>query len=178
MIRIEVIEAPGMIPAMVGRLRQLADAAYDGEFTDEDLRHALGGTHVVVRERGLWLAHAAVVPRSILIGERRVRAGFVEAVAVRPGHQGLGLGTAVIEAINTVIAERYDIGALSTGDHEFYERLGWEEWHGPSWVIGADGVRRRTEDEDDGLMVLRCAATRDIDTTLSIACHDRPGDAW
>lgn len=179
MVRIEWLPPGRMTAAMSESLRRLATAAYGDAFTDEDLAHALGGDHVVVRDDdGRWLAHGALVPRKLLVGDRDLDAGYVEAVATLPGNQGEGLGTAIMEALGELIAERYDIGALSTGEHEFYERLGWEPWQGPSYVIGADGVWRRSADEDDGIMVLRTGASRDIDPTAAIACHDRPGDAW
>ncbi|HEX2807062.1 MAG TPA: hypothetical protein VHN80_12930 [Kineosporiaceae bacterium] len=75
------------------------------------------------------------------------------------------------------ITERYEMGALSTGRHSFYRRLGWERWRGPSWVI-LDGERVRTVEDDDGLMVLRFGPSADLDLTSPITCHDRPGDAW
>lgn len=163
----------------LAELWRLVLAAYGDAFTDDDLGHALGGLHVVVRDEAWrWLAHAAVVPRTLHIGGRELRAGYVEAVAVLPELQAAGLGSRVMAEAGRLIAEQYDIGALSTGEHEFYARLGWEPWQGQSWVIGADGVLRRSADEDDGIMILRCAASRDVDTRLAIVCHDRLGDAW
>lgn len=168
-----------LAPRLLAELRRLTHAAYGDAFTDDDLAHALGGEHVVVRDiDGRWRAHAAVVPRVLHIGALELTAGYVEAVAVLPEAQASGLGSRVMAEAGRIVGERYDIGALSTGDPEFYERLGWECWRGPSWVIDSGGVRRRTEDEDGGIMILRCAASRDVDTSLAIACHDRPGDAW
>ena len=36
----------------------------------------------------------------------------------------------------------------------------------------------RTEDEDDGLMVLRCGPSADIDLAARIVCERRSGDDW
>lgn len=180
MLRIEVLSSP-LPPLAIAALRRLARAAFGDDFTENDLAHALGGAHVVAtyaHNQSIMLAHAAVVPRTLHVGERPVRVGYVEAVASQPDRQGEGLGSRVMQAAAELICKRYDIGALSTGEHEFYERLGWEAWRGSSYIIGRDGRRRRSADEDDGIMVLRCAASRDIDLAADIACHDRPGDAW
>ena len=90
---------------------------------------------------------------------------------------GRGLGTTVMEPIGALIAEHFELGALSTSAHGFYERLGWERWQGPTFVRHPDG-QIRTPDEDDGIMVLRTDATISIDLTVSIACEARPGDDW
>jgi tRNA(Ile)-lysidine synthase len=171
-----LLHSDALDPPARDALRKLWDAAFDGGFTDEDAEHAYGGTHAIVREpAGEVLAHASVVPREIVVGDRVLRAGYVEAVATRPGHQRRGLASRAMVAIGEVVQEHYELGALSTSAHGFYERLGWERWRGPSYVI-TDGVRRRTPDEDDGVMVLR--VTGELDRIQPIACHDRPGDAW
>ena len=59
------------------------------------------------------------------VGVTPFRAGYVEAVAVAPGHQRSGLGTAVMAALAAVIHERFELGVLSSGEWGFYERLGW-----------------------------------------------------
>ena len=75
-------------------IRALLDAAFHGDFSDDDWAHALGGTHAILEFDGTLAAHAAVVPRVLDVGTQPVRAGYVEAVAVlpssrhRPGHRG------------------------------------------------------------------------------------------
>ena len=75
-----------------------------------------------------------MVPRVLDVGSHPVPAGYVEAVAALPTLHGTGLGTAVMRALGEVIAGDFDLGALSTGEWRFYERLGWERWRGPTWV--------------------------------------------
>ncbi len=36
----------------------------------------------------------------------------------------------------------------------------------------------RTEDEDDGIMVLRFGPSQEADLTAPISCDSRPGDDW
>ncbi|HEU4614210.1 MAG TPA: hypothetical protein VFS15_19080, partial [Kofleriaceae bacterium] len=95
-----------------------------------------------------------------------------------PTRQRTGLGTRVMTAIADVIRERFELGALSTGEHSFYGRLGWERWRGPSYVRAANGTTTRSAGEDSSIMILRCTPSRDIDLTAPIACDERPGSSW
>jgi aminoglycoside 2'-N-acetyltransferase I len=159
-------------------LRALLDDAFAGDFSDDDWDHAFGGWHALVREADRIAAHASVVPRRLHVSGRALRAGYVEAVAVSPPRQRSGLGTAVMARIGERIQAEFELGALSSGEWRFYERLGWARWTGPSSVLLPDGRMRRTPEDDDGIMVLRCAATRDIDLAASIVCEARRGDSW
>ncbi|MFN7978216.1 MAG: hypothetical protein U0P30_08780 [Vicinamibacterales bacterium] len=77
-----------------------------------------------------------------------------------------------------VIRREFEAGVLSTGEWPFYESLGWTRWQGPSFVREADGRLTRTEDDDDGLMVLDGWAGEPLDRTAPIVCDARAGDAW
>lgn len=157
-------------------LRARLESAFEGDFSDADWAHALGGTHAVVRRGGAIVAHASIVPRAIWVDDRRFRAGYVEAVAVIPELQGRGIGTVAMRALD-VDLEEYDIGVLSTGSQHFYERLGWESWAGPTWVrTGAE--TRRSADEDGNIMIKRTARSGAISLSSSIACEARFGDDW
>jgi aminoglycoside 2'-N-acetyltransferase I len=169
-----------LTPVEVGELRALFAAAWpdpDEGFDDEDWRHATGGTHVVLELEGRIVSHASVVTRWIHVDGVPIRTGYVEAVATLPAFEGRGHGSRVMTAIGAIIAEQFDLGVLGTGRHAFYERLGWERWQGPSFVLGPDGPVR-SPDEDDGVMVRRTPSSPPIDPTAPIACEWRPGDAW
>jgi aminoglycoside 2'-N-acetyltransferase I len=75
------------------------------------------------------------------------------------------------------IRERYELGALATGSHAFYERLGWERWRGPSFVRTMTG-QQRTPNEDGYILILRTPTTPPLDLTAPISCEWRPGDIW
>jgi aminoglycoside 2'-N-acetyltransferase I len=66
---------------------------------------------------------------------------------------------------------------LSTGEHGFYERLGWERWYGESWVKTPTGLQR-TFDDDDSLMILRTRDSPPLDTRGTIVADWRSGDVW
>lgn len=159
-------------------IRALLDAAFDGDFTDDDWAHALGGMHALIAEGDRILAHASVVPRALQVGPLRLDVAYVEAVAVRPDRQRTGLGSTVMRAIGDVVTRDFALGALSTGEWPFYERLGWERWRGETWVRHGDGRRERTPDDDDSLMILRTPTSPAIDRTWPMTCDARAGDHW
>ncbi len=164
-------------PGVLESVRSLMNRAFDGDFSDDDWEHSVGGWHVIALEAKAIVAHASLVERSIEVGGRAFDTGYVEAVAVEPTRQGLGFGTAVMEVVGELIATHHELGALSTGEHHFYERLGWERWHGPTYVRNVD-QRTRTVDEDDGIMVLRVGPSIGIDLEAPISCEPRRGDDW
>lgn len=147
-------------------------------FTEDDWRHSVGGMHFVLDVDGEIRSHASVVERELHVAGRPILTGYVEAVATAPEHQGSGLGTQVMREVNRYIAERFELGALGTGSHRFYERLGWQPWRGPSSVRLPDGTEQRTRDEDGYIMVLRTPISPPLDLDLPISCEWRPGDAW
>jgi aminoglycoside 2'-N-acetyltransferase I len=149
----------------------------DEQFTEEDWEHALGGVHFVLEVDGEVVAHAAVVERELEVGGVPLRAGYVEAVATAPGRQRQGLGGRLMEAVTAFVRERYELGALGTGLHDFYARSGWRPWLGPSFVRAPDGVRR-TPDDDGYILVLTTPTTPDLDPRASISCDWRAGDVW
>ena len=83
----------------------------------------------------------------------------------------------VMDEVGRLIRERFELGALGTGRHAFYARLGWETWHGPSFVRAGDGLEP-TPDDDGSIMVLRTPSTPRLDLDAEIACDWRPGDVW
>jgi aminoglycoside 2'-N-acetyltransferase I len=165
----------------VRAIRALLDAAFGDDreeaFGEDDWQHALGGTHVIATREGRIVGHAAVVEREIHVGGRPLRTGYVEAVAVLPTEQGAGVGTAVMEAVDALISSGFELGALGTGSHHFYERLRWRTWRGPSSVRTATG-ERRSRDEDGFILVLATPSSPTLDVDAPISCDDRPGDAW
>lgn len=164
--------------AQIVSAQALMEAAFDGDFSADDWAHACGGWHAILEEGGDVIAHASVVPRTLTVGGRAVRVGYVEAVAVAPAHQRIGLGSAVMRALHAVIRDEFEAGVLSTGEWPFYESLGWTRWQGESFVREASGAVTRTADDDDSLMVLEGWAGDPLDRTAPIVCDARAGDAW
>ena len=157
-------------------LTELCVAAFD-EPWDDYWQNIGPGVHVLAEdaERGI-VAHAAIMDRLLYPGELTLRTGYVEAVAVWPDLQRNGLGTRVMEVIDGMLDEGYELGALGTGSHAFYERLGWVAWLGPTWIRERDGRRMRSADEDGNILVRMTPKTPGLDLSLPIAVDWRPGD--
>jgi len=146
--------------------------------TEEDWTHAVGGVHVLLELDGEIVGHASVVEREIHVGPRPLRTGYVEAVAIDPAHQRIGLGSQLMQVIGSVIAERFELGALATGSPEFYERIGWLRWDGPLFVRVPTGLQR-TEAEDGEILILPTSTTPpNLDRSTSLSCDWRLGDVW
>lgn len=162
---------------LLAEIRALLVDAFEGEFSAEDWGHALGGWHVVATDLGVAVSHAAVVPRVLEVGDRPLRTGYVEAVATAPARQRAGLGSLVMTQASALVRRHFEMGALSTGHHRFYERLGWQRWQGPTFVRHGSSMVR-TAEEDDGVMVLRFGPSEDVDLTAPLSCERRRGDDW
>jgi len=165
----------------IAEIHALLDAAFGDDpeerFTEEDWQHALGGIHFLAEEGGRIVGHASVVERDIRVAGRPARTGYVEAVATAVDRQRAGVGTALMRAVADLL-DGYELGALGTAEHAFYERLGWVTWRGPSSVRTADD-ERPTPDEDGYIMVLRTPRTDpDLGLDAPISCEWRPGDVW
>ncbi len=151
--------------------------AFAGDFDAEDWEHTLGGTHVVALDGDVAVAHAAVVARVLEVDGRPFRTGYVEAVATLPARHGEGIGSLVMHDVAEIVTGDFELGGLGTGRHSFYERVGWERWQGPTYARhGSELVR--TEEEDDGVMVLRFGPSASVELTAAISCEERPGDDW
>ena len=157
--------------------RTLLLDVFDGDVTDEDWEHALGGIHALAWEGDVLAGHASVVQRRLLHGGRALRAGYVEGVGVRAGHRRAGLGRALMGELARVVRGAYDLGALGATDEAaaFYDALGWRRWRGPTSALTPQGVVR-TAGEDGGVHVLPGAVPLDLDGAL--VCDWRDGDLW
>jgi aminoglycoside 2'-N-acetyltransferase I len=160
-------------------VRRLLFDEFGERFDRYDWEHTLGGTHVLAVEDDGPVAHAAVVPRTLQAGGRRLATGYVEGVATRADRRRRGLATLVLREAGRLIEAGYQLGALGdgTGIPGFYQRLGWELWQGPTWADTPDG-RVRTAEEDGSVLVLRTPATGELDPAAALVCDWREGDLW
>jgi aminoglycoside 2'-N-acetyltransferase I len=147
------------------------------DMTEHDWAHCLGGVHALVWDGDELVGHAAVVQRVLLHGGRALRTGYVEGVAVRADRRCRGHAGAMMEALERVVRDAYELGALGTTDEAvaFYAGRGWRQWQGPTSALTPAGIRR-TEDEDGWIYVLPGALPLDLSAELT--CDWREGDAW
>jgi aminoglycoside 2'-N-acetyltransferase I len=176
---LRVVPSADLGAAEWSTLTDLCVAAFD-EPWDSYWEEIGPGVHVLAEEQGRGImAHAAIVDRLLYPGDATLHAGYVEAVAVWPDLQAKGLGTEVMQVIDRLIDDRYELGALGTGRHAFYARLGWKVWQGPTWIRNRDGSLERSPDEDGGILVRLTPRTPpDLDLTSPIAVDWRPGEVW
>jgi len=161
----------------LGAARALLDDVFEGEMTDHDWEHSLGGVHALMFEGTELVGHASVVQRRLMHGGRALRAGYVEGVGVRADRRRRGHAAAMMQALERVIRNAYDLGGLGATDEAaaLYARRGWRLWEGATWSLTPGGVQR-TEDEDGGIYVFA------LDTPLQLSgdltCDWRDGDVW
>ncbi|GGY44306.1 GNAT family N-acetyltransferase [Streptomyces djakartensis] len=157
--------------------RGLLDAAFDGDFSDEDWDHGLGGVHALVYDASGLAAHGAVVMRRVRHRGRWLRAGYVENVAVRADARRTGLGGRVMAELERVVDRAYDLGALSAGDEgaRLYTSRGWRLWRGEVHALSPlDGVVRLPEEEDS--TYVRPALAGPLDPAGELVFDWRDGD--
>jgi aminoglycoside 2'-N-acetyltransferase I len=175
-VSLRVVTSDQLDDAARAALRVLWADAFGDRFDDHDAQHAFGGVHVLATDGDEVVGHASAVPRRIRIGSQWWDAAYVEAVATAPARQRDGVGTAVMLRLHDEIDARWQIAFLSTGRaRDFYLRLGWEVWEGPSSVL-TDRGEVATDEEHGGLLVRRAPDGPDL--RLPLTCEDRPGDAW
>lgn len=174
--RIRRARTDELAPEALTQIKDLLGVAFEGRWDEHDWQHTLGGDHLVWVEGDRLLGQAAVVPRVLRTGERSWRTGYVEAVAVAPEARGKGVGRELMLAANEVIAERYELGALSAGERaaRLYLRLGWRHWTGATYVDSPQGTVA-TPEEDGSVYVLPLV---EMDLSLPIVCDWREGDVW
>ena len=132
-----------------------------------------GGLHFMAYEGDELVSHAVVTARWLIApSDRRLRTGYVDAVATLPTFQGQGYGSAVMRQLAADI-QGYDIGCLQTDRPGFYARLGWEVWRGTLGGIRAAEVIPTPE--ESGVMVLRTTRTPrlDLDGPLTVEWDGR-----
>jgi aminoglycoside 2'-N-acetyltransferase I len=172
-----------LTPAERTAVRTLLDEAFaghaDGEFTDADWDHTLGGMHALAYDAGELIGHASVVQRRLLHRDRALRTGYVEAVAVRADRRRQGHGAAVMAVVERYIHGAYQLGALGSAEEalDFYLARGWRPWQGPTRALTPDLGVVATPDVDGWILVLPVPPT-ELDPTAPLTCDWRDGDVW
>ena len=177
MIEVRTAHTADLDAATLEAARALLDAVFEGELTDHDWEHSLGGVHALVWEGAELIGHASVIQRRLLHRGRALRTGYVEGVGVRADRRGRGHGAAMMEALERVVRGAYELGALGAADQaaDFYAARGWALWQGPSSTLTPTGIVP-TEEEDGCIYVLPVAVPLDLSGELT--CDWRDGDVW
>jgi aminoglycoside 2'-N-acetyltransferase I len=157
--------------------RGLLAEVFQGEMSDDDWEHALGGVHALVWEGGELVGHASVIQRRLLHAGRAVRTGYVEGVGVRADRRRRGHGAVMMEALERIIRGAYELGALGATEEavDFHVGRGWKRWRGATSALTPAGISR-TEDDDGSVYVLPLSVPLNLDGELT--CDWRDGDVW
>lgn len=112
-MNVVVVPSEQIDTATSAELRRLWDRAFGERFSDDDADHAYGGVHVLARDGGVLIGHAAAVTRSIKFGDGPWRTiGYVEAVAVDPARQGEGVGRRLMNTLGGLMILRIERAAV------------------------------------------------------------------
>ncbi|MDO0911544.1 GNAT family N-acetyltransferase [Streptomyces sp. DT2A-34] len=171
------VHTADLTTAELRAIRALLDDAFDGDFSDEDFEHGLGGMHALVHDdAGRLVAHGSVIMRRVRHRDRWLRVGYVEAVGVRPDARRTGLGGRVMAELERVIDRAYDAGMLSASDEgaALYAARGWEVWGGRVCALGPQGVVRLPDEE--GSTFVRPALAGPLDPAFELVFDWRDGD--
>ena len=180
-VRLRTAQTDELEPERFDEVTALCEAAFGEPFAP--VWERVGpGLHVVAEVDGRVVGHAMIVDRPVYVGGadgvEALDAGYVENVATLPDARGRGHGAAVMREVGRILGEEYAIGALATGSNDFYAKLGWETWRGPTWIRMADGERVRSAEHDGQVMVLRTGRTPDLRLEEPIAIDWRPEEPW
>jgi aminoglycoside 2'-N-acetyltransferase I len=177
MITVRTAHTADVDAAVLEAAHALLQDVFPDCFAPEDWEHSLGGVHALAWQGDALVGHGSVVQRRLMHGGRALRAGYVEGVGVRADRRRLGIGGAVMGALERVVRGGYDLGALGATDAAvpLYTGRGWVAWRGRLSALTPDGVVR-TADEEGTVYVLPGAAPLDLDGELM--CDWRDGDVW
>jgi aminoglycoside 2'-N-acetyltransferase I len=178
-VELRVAHTAELDAATLGAARALLYEVFPDDLEESDWEHALGGVHALAFVGDALVGHVAVIQRRLIHSGHALRAGYVEAVAVRESHRRSGIGTLLMSSIEEIIINAYDVGALGASDMAvpFYEARGWRRWRGPSWALTPSGVVR-TADEDGAIYVLPLESGPPLNLDDPLMADWREGDVW
>ena len=161
------------------RIAELCNAANDTDaFRDLFVVYVRsGGRHVLGFDHdGVLASHAVVTTRWVQPrGHPPQRTAFVDAVATDPARQHVGLATEVMRRLGREIDD-FALGCLQTDRRGFYERVGWELWHGP--LAGRRDGELVPTPHQQGVMVLRLPSTPPLDPGGPLSIEWQPDRFW
>ncbi|MEV2230960.1 GNAT family N-acetyltransferase [Streptomyces phaeochromogenes] len=174
--RLHTAHTADLAPVELRAVRTFLDDAFEGDFSDEDWDHGLGGVHALVHDGTGLAAHGSVVMRRVLHRGRSLRTGYVEAVAVRADVRRTGLGGQIMAALEGVVDRAYALGALSASEAgaALYTARGWQVWPGRISALGPEGIVRLPDEE--GTTFVRQASSGPLDPSHDLTFDWRDGD--
>ena len=106
MAEVRVAHTADLDAATLDAARALLDDVFEGDITDHDWEHALGGLHALAWDGTELIGHASLVQRRLLHGGRALRTGYVEGVGVRADRRRQGHGGALMDPLERSVRSR------------------------------------------------------------------------
>jgi len=174
-LRLEVIRADLLTPDIMEDILDLCNRAFE-----EDLESLfatfLDATHVLGFLSDSLVSHALWVTRWLQVEKNPImRTAYIEAVATEKIYRSRGFAKLVMERVVEEIRD-FELAALSPFSVAYYERLGWELWHGPLFIRTDEEIVRTPRDGD--VMILRLPRTPILDLYAPLSAEWRAGDLW
>lgn len=157
-------------------LRDMLVTSFGERYDETSWQHCLGGIHYLLRQENQLVSHGALVPRRFRQGDRVVEGVYGESMATLPALRHHGLGSVVVAMATAEIRLHHPIGVFAAGRYEFYERLGWRKWRGPTFVSTAQGPRPAAPAR--GAVMFRLPLHSDLDPDADLTTDWRDGDIW
>jgi aminoglycoside 2'-N-acetyltransferase I len=133
-------------------------------------------THVLGYFEGSLVSHALRVTRYLQAGTNpMMRTAYVEAVATEPAYHNRGFATSIMKCLVSEVQD-YNVAALSPASVAYYERLGWERWHGALFIRTENGLLLSPPDEE--VMIFRLSKTPTLDLSAPLSAEWREGELW
>jgi aminoglycoside 2'-N-acetyltransferase I len=172
---IQVKSGRGLSPKEYSEILALCTQAYGRDYSPY-LKMFKEPVHVLGRYGGKLVSHALWITRWLQIGKSPVlRTAYIEAVATAPEYRNRGFAAEIMRRAAGEIID-FDIGALATGSHGFYARLGWQAWEGQLFLRTDKGLVP-TPDEH-GVMVLPLPETPPFDIYAPLSIEWREIEPW
>lgn len=161
-------------PELPDSVFDLLRIAFPDDDTDVETFWPPDSVHALVYDGETLLAHAGILERTLHLPDRDVLTAYVEYVAAEPRRRGNG--TLAMKALAEEIQRReYTLAALAAGSPDFYARLGWRLWRGPTGYRKDGRVIDMPHEERP--MVLDLGANVDLDQRLECDWRET-GDVW
>jgi aminoglycoside 2'-N-acetyltransferase I len=158
------------------KIKSMLHRAYEGDFSEEDWEHTLGGVRYLGWIGDELIANGSICSRTIWLNDIETHVGYIEAIAVEPKFWSKGYGTQLMQSISKDALSAYSVSMLSTSEKGFYRRVGWTDFRGESFVT-LSNKEVRTANDDKGLMLLGSDADY-LTRIIKVVCESRSGDVW
>jgi aminoglycoside 2'-N-acetyltransferase I len=134
-------------------------------------------THLLGRYQGKIVTYVLWITRWLQIRNGPLlKTAYIEGMATDLQYRNRGFASQLMQRAVAEVQD-FDIAALSTGSHGFYERLGWRRWQGPLYARQEKELIAMPE-ERGCVMVYSLPGTPPLDFTAPLSVEWRAIEPW